>query len=57
MSMWGLLNETDKVYYVSLDGVDSAERGKTEQNPWRTVKYACDFIQQDLTGRDLLLFL
>tara|TARA_A100001015_G_scaffold309259_1_gene408373 strand:- start:39 stop:6605 length:6567 start_codon:yes stop_codon:yes gene_type:complete len=51
MPTWGLLNETDKVYYVSLDGVDSAERGKTEQNPWRTVKYACDFIQQDLSAR------
>jgi len=48
---WQLFNESDKVYYVSLDGVDSPERGKTETSAFRTIRYACDFIQADPSSR------
>jgi len=48
---WQLFNESDKVYFVSLDGVDSPERGKTETSAFRTIKYACDFIQANPGAR------
>jgi len=43
---WYNFNETTKVYYVSTDGVDAADRGTSLNSPWRTVRYAC----QNITG-------
>ena len=43
---WYNFNETTKVYYVSTDGVDAANRGTSLNSPWRTVRYAC----QNITG-------
>ena len=41
---WYYLNEATKVYYVSTEGADSADRGTTLNSPWRTIKYACENI-------------
>ena len=48
---WDTLNEGAKVFYVGLDGSDSVDFGTTIQSPFRTVKYACDYIQADLPNR------
>ena len=48
---WDYFNIVDNVYYVTTDGIDSPERGTTLQTPFRTIKYACDFIQADLATR------
>lgn len=42
--IWQKLNETSKVYYVSLDGIDDPAYGTTLQAPWRTIRYACENI-------------
>ena len=48
---WYYLNETTKVYYVSTEGIDNAQRGTTLNAPWRTVRYAC----QNITGPATIL--
>lgn len=40
---WNKLNDTNKVYYVSLEGDDN-NTGDSLQNPFRTIKHACDSI-------------
>ena len=41
---WNSFWESDKVYYVSPDGVDDAEHGTTLNSPWKTIRYACEHI-------------
>jgi hypothetical protein len=42
---WRKLNVVPAVYYVdSFSGVDSAHYGVTWDQPWQTIKYACDTI-------------
>jgi len=48
---WALLGRSPKVYYVSPNGVDATDKGGTENNPFKTVKYACDYILADESAR------
>ena len=48
---WTTFGESQKVYYVGLDGEDIATAGDTLETPFRTIKYACDYINQDLATR------
>lgn len=41
---WEDFNESDKVYFVSLDGKDGNNRGTTLNAPWRTLRYALENI-------------
>ncbi len=41
---WADFNQSDKVYYVSLNGKDGRNRGTTQNAPWRTVRYALENI-------------
>lgn len=51
-SAWSSFNEIIKVYYVSSsNGVDIDTAGLTIALPFRTVKYACDFILEDEATR------
>ena len=47
--LFGEINEFDEpgigqVFYVSTDGEDSPNRGRSEGSPFRTVKYACQSV-------------
>ncbi len=42
---WSKVGDITRVFYVSTDGVDSPTRGTTLSDPWRTIKYACDFVR------------
>ena len=46
---WESLEQTDKVYFVSPDGVDanSAGRGLSATSPFKTIKYATQYILED----------
>ena len=46
---WKNFTESQKVYYVTLDGVDRKDRGLTLQSAWRTVRYAVDNISGPAT--------
>lgn len=49
-AFWGNLA---RVRYVSLDGVDDItdpERGTSQFLPWRTVRYACERVDDGFTG-------
>ena len=48
---WENFEETNKVYFVSTNGTDSVNNGKTINSPFRTIKYACDFILQNEAER------
>ena len=48
---WLPYDEIDKVFYVSTDGRDIDGFGTTLSAPFRTVKYACDYILQDIANR------
>ena len=48
---WEDFDVTPKVYYVSPDGVDSDTRGTQLASPFKTIKFACDFINGDLAAR------
>lgn len=43
-SQWSLIWESDKLYYVSPNGVDDANHGTTLNSPWRTIRYACENV-------------
>ena len=44
---WRKLNVVPAIYYVdTFTGVDSAHYGITWDQPWQTIKYACDTINQ-----------
>jgi hypothetical protein len=44
---WRKLNVVPAVYYVdTFSGVDSALYGVTWDQPWKTIRYACDTISQ-----------
>jgi hypothetical protein len=44
LATWELFSDIVDVYYVAIEGTDSAGRGTTIDTPWRTVKYACENI-------------
>ena len=50
---WEALEKTEKVYFVSPDGVDanSAGRGLSATSPFKTIKYACNYILEDEAER------
>ena len=48
---WRPQDTISKVFYVSMEGVDSLTRGTTIQTAFRTVKFACDFVNADKLGR------
>ena len=55
---WRKLNVIPAVYYVSsLTGVDTLENGLTWDQPWQTIKYACDIIDQGLYYTDSVALL
>ena len=45
------LDEIVKVYYVSLDGTDVPENGRNRATPWKTIKYALQYLQGNLEER------
>jgi hypothetical protein len=44
VAAWDPLQSTAKAYYVAEFGEDIATAGTSPQNPWRTVRYACENI-------------
>ena len=52
---WGTYEEISNVFYVSPEGIDSAASGKSLGAPFRTVKYACDHINNNLSINKLNL--
>ena len=41
---WQTMLSTTNVYYVATNGTDIASGGISWDNPWRTIKYACDYV-------------
>ena len=42
---WSYVNQVPSVYYVSAsNGTDRTDYGKTWDQPWKTIKYACDYV-------------
>ena len=50
-TVWEDFFKSPKVYYVSVEGTDAPEFGLTISAPFRTVKYACDYILADQAAR------
>ena len=48
---WSNFEVTPKVYYVSVEGTDAVGFGQQLSSPFRTVKYACDYILADEATR------
>ena len=49
---WQDLDLISDVFYVHPDGIDNAERGKSLNSPFKTIKYACDYIESNPQYRD-----
>jgi len=45
---WANFEDVPNVFFVSVDGVDSTANGTTLQAPFRTVKFACEYIYNNL---------
>ena len=43
--IWSKVGNITRVFYVSTDGIDAPDRGTTLNDPWRTIKYACDHVR------------
>ena len=48
---WLKQDRVDKVYYVSIEGTNGINNGDTLAAPFRTIKYACDYILADQANR------
>ena len=48
---WEELGASPKVYHVAPEGIDLPGRGTTAKNPFKTIKYACEFILEDAVAR------
>ena len=48
---WLNFQLVEKVYYVATTGVDSPDSGTTLNSPFRTVRFACNFILEDQANR------
>jgi len=48
---WKAQDVITNVFYVSTQGVNALNRGTTLQTAFRTVKYACDFVNADKLSR------
>ena len=48
---WSNFQLVEKVYYVATSGVDTTSAGTTLNAPFRSVKFACEFILADETNR------
>lgn len=48
---WTNFEVVPKVYYVSLDGTDAVGFGQQLASPFRTIKYACNYILADEATR------
>ena len=42
---WQDYETVERVFYVSIDGIDQEDRGTTITAPFRTIKYACERVQ------------
>ena len=42
---WDDYETVQRVFYVSIDGIDQEDRGTTITAPFRTIKYACERVQ------------
>jgi hypothetical protein len=42
---WSTVGNITRVFYVSTDGIDAVGRGSTLTDPFRTIKYACDYVR------------
>jgi len=51
---WQSLGQTDHTYFVSPDGVDLPypNRGGSFDNPWKTIRYACEQIEKGARNPD-----
>ena len=50
-TIWQDFGPVSKVYYVAPTGRDTAGSGTTVNGPFKTIKYACDYIAADLASR------
>jgi hypothetical protein len=41
---WGQIGVISNVFYVSPTGTDATTKGTTLESPFKTIKYACDYI-------------
>ena len=48
---WEDFEVVQKVFYVAPEGNDTINNGDKLSAPFKTIKYACDYIQQDLNNR------
>ena len=44
---WQNYEVTDQVYFVSIEGVDIPTAGKSLNSPFRTIKYACEYVESN----------
>ena len=49
---WQEINLLPEVYYVSPGGLDSPDRGKSLDDPWGSIKYACETIANGTLNPD-----
>lgn len=47
---WKSLATAPRAFYVSIHGKDITGYGKNENTPFRTIKYACDYVRNNITG-------
>jgi len=50
-AQWQAFDQVPKVFYVSPIGSNSVDRGLTQDLPFLTIKYACDYILADQATR------
>jgi hypothetical protein len=50
---WNQINQSTNVFYVATTGIDNyVTNGTTQDTPFKTIKYACDFIGKGAFNRN-----
>lgn len=48
---WDSIDLHENVYYVSINGIDDRQQGGTLNAPWRTVRFAMQYLLEDEANR------
>jgi len=51
---WKNLNSATSVFFVANDGVDSPNLGRDQNAPWKTLRYALEYVRDNVSGNSTI---
>ena len=49
-------NSSNQVFYVALNGTDDPDLGRDQNSPWRTLRYALEYVEENVSSGYTTIF-